>query len=553
MRGCPGMPASGGFRLEWTLSKNQQPRVSHGRGFPQPTSLAMRHTIFGRSPVVLLFALYFVCPSVSVLLLQAQTAPRGRRVLVSRADIESLVVRESSVHVERLGGESEFYWRVATRRGSAYPGLFVAKKRGSWSLKSGDRLSAEVRNLEGKPLKVVLVANNAESNGRDRCSAASAVIPAHATGTISLLLGQWHGQQARRFDPSRVATIGVMLERPKGSLRIEVGEIAVTAVDRRGLAELAKTAAFGRLARPLGRGINLGNALDAPKEGAWGYRLEEAHFAAIGEAGFNFVRIPIRWSAHMRTSPPYTIDESFAERVDWALEQARRNGLGAIVNVHHFDEIMQQPQQQRARFLAIWKQLAQRYREAPATVSFELLNEPHSRLGANDWNKLLAEAIGIIRRTNPRRTIIVGPVRYNNIAALESLTVPKDEHLVATIHYYSPFEFTHQGASWVGADASRWLGTKWRGTAGEKAAVRRDFDLALRWSVEHECPLLLGEFGAIAKADIESRAKWTRFVAEEAWKRKMGYAYWGFDAGFDAYDVKAGRWHRPILEALIRQ
>jgi endoglucanase len=48
----------------------------------------------------------------------------------------------------------------------------------------------------------------------------------------------------------------------------------------------------------LGRGINLGNALDAPKEGQWGVMLKEEYFKIIKDAGFNSVRIPIRWSAH---------------------------------------------------------------------------------------------------------------------------------------------------------------------------------------------------------------------------------------------------------------
>src|ERR1700681_3953301 len=53
--------------------------------------------------------------------------------------------------------------------------------------------------------------------------------------------------------------------------------------------------------RLLGRGINLGNALDAPQEGAWGVTLEADYFRLIQEAGFNSVRIPIRWSAHAST------------------------------------------------------------------------------------------------------------------------------------------------------------------------------------------------------------------------------------------------------------
>ena len=54
--------------------------------------------------------------------------------------------------------------------------------------------------------------------------------------------------------------------------------------------------AFALNAR-LGRGINFGNALDAPREGAWGVVLEEEYFGLVAEAGFDAVRIPVRWSA----------------------------------------------------------------------------------------------------------------------------------------------------------------------------------------------------------------------------------------------------------------
>src|SRR4051812_1424479 len=71
--------------------------------------------------------------------------------------------------------------------------------------------------------------------------------------------------------------------------------------------------------RKIGRGINLGNALEAPKEGEWGLTLEEGYFEAIKKAGFDSVRIPIRWSAHAKAESPYTIDPRFFERIDWAV------------------------------------------------------------------------------------------------------------------------------------------------------------------------------------------------------------------------------------------
>ena len=56
--------------------------------------------------------------------------------------------------------------------------------------------------------------------------------------------------------------------------------------------------------RRLGRGINLGNALEAPREGAWGLTLQVEHFERIKQAGFAAVRIPIcrNYCCNMLTS-----------------------------------------------------------------------------------------------------------------------------------------------------------------------------------------------------------------------------------------------------------
>jgi endoglucanase len=61
----------------------------------------------------------------------------------------------------------------------------------------------------------------------------------------------------------------------------------------------------------------------------------------------------------------------------------------------------------------------------------------------------------------------------------------------------------------------------------------------------------LGEFGVYHKADQESRARWIRFVADEAVKRKMGFAYWDFCSGFGVYDSASDRWIEPLKNALL--
>lgn len=302
--------------------------------------------------------------------------------------------------------------------------------------------------------------------------------------------------------------------------------------------------------RRLGRGINLGNALEAPSEGEWGVTLNETFFSLISSAGFDSVRIPIRWSAHADSEFPYTIDPVFFKRVDWAIEQAFRNNLRVVINIHHYDELMENPRLHHDRFLAIWEQIALHYQDYPESLYFELLNEPHGPLSVF-WNDLAAEAIRTIRKTNPERTLIVGPGNWNNMGELQDLTLPEtDRNLIVTVHYYSPFEFTHQGAEWV-SGSEKYLGTPWEGKEWEKKAIDTDFDLVLMWSQKHHRPIFLGEFGAYSKADMDSRKRWTEYVARSAEKRGFSWAYWEFCAGFGVYNPQTHGWVEPLLTALI--
>lgn len=304
----------------------------------------------------------------------------------------------------------------------------------------------------------------------------------------------------------------------------------------------------------LGRGINMGNALEAPNyEGEWGMILDEEYFQLIAEAGFTNVRIPIRWSAHAGQSAPHTIDPDFLARVDWAVEQALTNDLHVIINVHHYDGMMQEPDAHQERFFSIWRQLAEHYRDQPPQVLFELLNEPHANLLAFRWNKILAETIGIIRESNPARILIVGPTGWNNTNDLPSLELPEEEQqLIVTIHQYEPFRFTHQGAEWVD-NSTPWQGTTWEGTETEQRQIVNILDRAASWAERNNRPIFLGEFGAYSKADMDSRARWTAFVARSAEERNFSWAYWEFGAGFGVYNRSRSEWNEPLRKALLEE
>src|SRR5947209_4360862 len=202
--------------------------------------------------------------------------------------------------------------------------------------------------------------------------------------------------------------------------------------------------------RALGRGVNFGNALEAPRAGAWGMELKEEYFAAVQKAGFQSVRIPIKWSAHAAPEPPYAIDRAFAERVDWAIGQALSRGLAVVINAHHYDEVDKEPDAHEARLVGLWKQIAERYKGQPERVVFELLNEPNSKLTDERWNRMTGPLLAAVRATNPRRAVGIGPGNWNNVNNIDKLRLPDDDRwLIATVHYYLPFPFTHRAARWA--------------------------------------------------------------------------------------------------------
>ena len=302
----------------------------------------------------------------------------------------------------------------------------------------------------------------------------------------------------------------------------------------------------------LQRGVNMGNMLEAPNEGEWGLFVQEEYFDLIKEAGFDFVRLPVRWNAHAEQEWPYRIESSFFARVDEVVNWALQRDLAVIVDFHHYEEMMWDPWSNKDRFLGIWKQVAEHYQEYPSTVLFELLNEPNDQLDASLWNQYLVEALTIVRETNPTRDVVIGPVSWNAFDWISTLDVPNDEHLIITFHYYLPFQFTHQGAEWVGAEAQGWLGTTWEATEAEKAEVTAHFDSVAEWARRHNnVRILLGEFGAYSTADMDSRGRWTAFVSSEAERHGFAWAYWEFASGFGIYNPDVKVWREELRQALL--
>ena len=302
---------------------------------------------------------------------------------------------------------------------------------------------------------------------------------------------------------------------------------------------------------PFHRGVNV-LGYDPYWTGEGQRRFEWRHFTEIRNGGFDFVRVNLQAFSHMDAQNK--LDPAWLSKLDDVVSEAQKAGLGLILDEHDFDKCSTDVALCRAKLTAFWQQVAPRYANAPRNVAFELLNEPHDALNGEPWNALFADMLAVVRQTNPTRIVVVGPTHWNSFKDLPDLKLPADPNLLLTFHYYDPFGFTHQGATWAGEEVKKLHGITW-GTPQDRAAIAADFDKVAAWSASNRRPVLLGEFGAYDKSGtpVDLRAKYTHADRCEAERRGFGWAYWQFEGDFIAWDMKANAWVPQIKKALIDQ
>jgi endoglucanase len=301
---------------------------------------------------------------------------------------------------------------------------------------------------------------------------------------------------------------------------------------------------------PMRRGVNLGNALEAPNEGDWGYRIELPHLDAIRDAGFDGLRLPVRFDAHAGSAPPYGFGGDFWRRIDAIVEHALGLGLHVQLDMHHYERLISEPARQRDRFLGIWSVIAHHFRGAPARLILEPFNEPNGpNWGNGALMALQRDVVSVIRERDASRLIVLGPGNWQNIDALRDWRPPEGENIAVSVHYYEPHAFTHQNAEWLGADAPS-FGREWE-TGEDRAQVREHIAQAAHWSRQHGYAMQLGEFGVNKALPIQQRAMWTRTVREACEAEGLGWCVWDFAGAFPIWDREAGALIPMIRDALF--
>ncbi len=139
--------------------------------------------------------------------------------------------------------------------------------------------------------------------------------------TLVVPFGTWHGDPTHPIDLKNIVSVKVMLDRPGRGHRFQVENIRALSFDRSDMQQVFADPFYEQLRPLFGRGINLGNMLETPRGADWGATLKPEYFEIIKRAGFDSVRIPVRWPAYTQDFAPYRIDPPFFSRVDEAVRQ----------------------------------------------------------------------------------------------------------------------------------------------------------------------------------------------------------------------------------------
>lgn len=286
----------------------------------------------------------------------------------------------------------------------------------------------------------------------------------------------------------------------------------------------------------------------------------EKMFADIAKANFKTVRIPIDFGAWANYEKPFKwekpenlkIADSF---VKWALD----NNLNAIIDLHHTElDGSVKDAAATERIVWLWREIAARYKNTDAErVFFELRNEPHD-IKPEDWRAQAAAIIKTVRAIAPQHTLIVGFHDWNSRQALIDSEPFEDKNIIYTFHYYDPFIFTHQGASWAKLSNLKYVpfpaaknvrietpaDAQWienlvknyeRDSSGEK--IFADLKAAKNWSEKNRVPIFVGEFGSYnLQPTLADRCRHAAVVYRALGELDIPNAWWEWDGGFTMFD-----------------
>lgn len=309
--------------------------------------------------------------------------------------------------------------------------------------------------------------------------------------------------------------------------------------------------------------------------------------AFLAEQGFDHIRLPIEES--VMWSEDGSPNETAFETLDQAIGWIRDAGLTAIVdlhivNSHHFNASNQggantlfTEEASQQRLVDLWADLSSRLKKWDNDfLAYEILNEAVAD-DPEDWNRLLERNIAAIREREPERPIVIGSNRWQMASTFPQLRIPADDpNLILSFHFYSPFFFTHYGASWVG-DYSAYDGpVHYPGQLvtdaeldalpegplkdsiaenqgpHDKESLRDAMFPAIEFARLHQLPLYCGEWGAYQAVPRNDSLRWYQDISEILQEEGIQHAIWDYQGGFGIKDFSTGEIDQELIDAILR-
>ena len=290
----------------------------------------------------------------------------------------------------------------------------------------------------------------------------------------------------------------------------------------------------------LGIGWNLGNHFDAYNNGvagetAWGNpKATQATMNKVKAAGFSTVRIPVTWLGHIGAAPDYKIDEKWLSRIAEVVGYAEAAGLNAIVNMHHdgadsknwldIKTAAKDPavhQQILDQVSAMWRQIADKFKDKGDFLIFEAFNEIHDGGWGwgenrndggkqyqclNEWNQAFVDAVRASGGENANRILGIPAYCTNVDIAVQTFVMPEDVvegRLIMAVHCYDPYDYT------LPATKSEWGHTadeSKKVSGNNEADLKRVFEKIYNNFIKKGIPVYMGEFGCVNRATEREQA-----------------------------------------------
>ena len=348
-------------------------------------------------------------------------------------------------------------------------------------------------------------------------------------------------------------------------------------------------------------GWNLGNTLDAigtsgmASETSWGQPLTtKAMIDGLAASGIKTIRIPVSWNNHVTDRQKYTIHPEWMARVKEIVDWAIANDMYVIINSHH--DNYEKPSAmlrghgyypnstnlvESQRYLYnIWGQIATAFNNGyDEHLIFETMNEPRLAGTSCEWwydgdskcmdaakclNQMNQTALDAIRSTggnNAKRFVMCPALAASeNSASKTSFKMPEDINgqtgrLILSVHAYTPYSFAME------SPGDRHF------TQGHKDELTGLFSRLKTKFIDKGYPVVIGEYGATNKDNLEDRLAWFEYYVSNAYDNGIPCILWDngvwqirtgkdgspdYSEGYGYYNRLEQTWYFPqILQTVV--